>query len=516
MVQTDYSDPSLSKAVDRQDEDAAPFRSSRATKEPLGAVEMGKDEEESAPFRRRDTTSKHQPQSVVVEGLVVEDAVFGAVNDGEGGPNYRSLGWIRTSVLLVKTQIGLGVLGIPSILGTLGLVPGIILILAIACLTTWCDYVVGRWKMACPECYSMADIGRRIAGRPGQEILGAVYWDAHALSPRSFVSGAGMLSVATAFNAMTDNAGCTLVWALVGAILTFLISAIRTLDKISWLGWVGLVGIMSAVLTLAVAVGVQDRPSTAPPVGPWDPQVVVVGAPSFLNAMSAVATIVFSFAGAPNFVNILAEMRRPEDFTKSLITCQTFVTTVYLGRLFLQVIGCVVYHFCGIYVASPALGSAGELLKKVCYGIALPGLIIGCVLNSHLTSKYTFLRIFGKTKHVNSNSLRSWSIWLSCVFTNVAISWIIAEAIPFFDDLLSLIGALLSTFMCLTTCAFMYLWKERSRLRTDRSPGFLALVALNVFIICAGFFIQVSGTVASVISINKSLKGGNTTQPFGC
>ena len=38
------------------------------------------------------------------------DAVWGEI--GEGGPDYRSLGWIRAAVLETKTQIGLGVLGL--------------------------------------------------------------------------------------------------------------------------------------------------------------------------------------------------------------------------------------------------------------------------------------------------------------------------------------------------------------------------------------------------------------------
>ncbi|GAA5874310.1 hypothetical protein JCM8547_007559 [Rhodosporidiobolus lusitaniae] len=466
------------------------------------AKRLEKQDEEAGPFVRRTITptTKAPPQTVVVEGLVVEDAVFGVQGDGEA-INYRSLGWIRTSVLLVKTQIGLGVLGIPSILTTLGLVPGIVLILVVACLTTWCDFVIAQFKLAHPEVYSMADIGFLIGGRFGRELLGGFYW-----LMLTAVAGAGMLSIATAFNAITDNGACTVVFALVGAILTFLVSSIRTLNRISWIGWIGLVGIMTSVITLAIAVSLQDRPDAAPSTGPWDRQVITVGHPSFLNAMSAVSTIVFSFAGAPNFVNILAEMRRPEDFTKSLILTQTFVTATYL------IIGCVVYHYCGIYVSSPALGSAGPLLKKICYGIALPGLIVGCVLNSHLTSKYTFLRIMGRTRHITSNSLKSWMFWLACVFVNVAISWIIAEAIPFFDDLLSLIGALLSTMMCLTVMGVMWLWEHRARLRRDRSARFLALVALNVLIVIAGFFIQVSGTVAGVIAINDSLNKGDTTR----
>jgi len=52
---------------------------------------------------------------------------------------------------MMKTQIGLGVLSIPYVLETLGIVPGIICLLAIAVITTWSDYVVGTFKKAHPD-----------------------------------------------------------------------------------------------------------------------------------------------------------------------------------------------------------------------------------------------------------------------------------------------------------------------------------------------------------------------------
>lgn len=42
-----------------------------------------------------------------------------------------------TSILMMKTQIGLGVLSIPLVFDTLGMIPGIIILLAIAVITTW-------------------------------------------------------------------------------------------------------------------------------------------------------------------------------------------------------------------------------------------------------------------------------------------------------------------------------------------------------------------------------------------
>lgn len=49
-----------------------------------------------------------------------------------------------TSILMMKTQIGLGVLSIPLVFDTLGMIPGIIILLAIAIITTW---VSEQWRI---------------------------------------------------------------------------------------------------------------------------------------------------------------------------------------------------------------------------------------------------------------------------------------------------------------------------------------------------------------------------------
>ncbi len=133
------------------------------------------------------------------------------------------------------------------------------------------------------------------------------------------------------------------------------------------------------MFTLTIAVGVQDRPAAAPQDGPFTSDYDLIGSPTFAEAMSAVSTIVFAFAGAPAFFSIISEMRNPRDYAKSLVVAQSAVALVYI------VIGIVVYYFCGSYVASPALGSAGVTMKKICYGLALPGLIASCMLFVHVS-----------------------------------------------------------------------------------------------------------------------------------
>lgn len=97
------------------------------------------------------------------------DAVFGKIS--KDGPNYRDVGWMGTVVLLFKSQVGLGVLGIPAALDHLGLVPGVIIILLVAVMTTWAAWMVGQFKANHPGVYGIDDAGRIIAGKVGREFF---------------------------------------------------------------------------------------------------------------------------------------------------------------------------------------------------------------------------------------------------------------------------------------------------------------------------------------------------------
>jgi len=102
---------------------------------------------------------------------------------------------------------------------------------------------------------------------------------------------------------------------------------------------------------VTIAVGMQARPSAAPQMRICVSGYKLVASPRFADAIASVSSIVFAYADTPAFFSIVSEMREPPQYTRSLIIFQTVVTPVYLA------IGCVVYYYCGSYVASPALGS---------------------------------------------------------------------------------------------------------------------------------------------------------------
>jgi amino acid permease len=436
----------------------------------------------------------------------IHDGVWGDLD--EDGPNYRGLGWVRTSIIMIKIQFGLGVLVMPSILDTLGMVPGIIILIVLGLLTSWTDWIVGTFKIAHPDVYTLADVGMLMFGKVGREVLFGMYW-----LYLIFVAAAGLLGASTALNALSEHALCTAIFVFICAVVVAGIAAIQTLDKISWFTWVGVVGIFSSLITLAIAVGIQDRPNAAPQAPlPWDKSVKAFNSPTLLEAMAAISTIIFSYSGTPAFFSVISEMRDPRQYNKSLIMCQSVVIGGFV------ILGAVVYSFCGIYVSSPALGSAGVTMKKVCYGLALPGLIAGAVINCHVPAKLVFVRIFRNSRHLSKNTPTHIITWLGCIFTNVSISFIIAEAIPVFGNLLSFAGALLSTPLCLTIECMMFIWEENrtGRLHKGMSMGRKILHAANFLLIIGSIFCMITGMWASIDAIRGDVKKGNTVAPFSC
>lgn len=303
------------------------------------------------------------------------------------------------------------------------------------------------------------------------------------------------------------------------------------------------------VMTATIAVAIQDRPTAAPQTGDWEPDWHLAKAPSFTKAVSAVSSIVFAFSGTPGFFPIAAEMRNPVHYTKALLVCQGFVTAMYI------VVGCVICYYCGSYVASPALGSAGVLVKKVAYGIALPGLLVSTTIVLHVSvvadrgpprafpqqrpprrpngpfttygydgeltpwqfcSKLLFVRILRGSKHLTGNTFTHWATWLGCTFVVGLVAYLIASGIPDFNALVSLIGALFGTLMSFQPMGCMWLYDSWSEGRKNPSVRWGLMVAWSAFVIVSGMFIMVAGTYSSVVGIIDAQRASGGSSAWSC
>ncbi|GJN87102.1 hypothetical protein Rhopal_000047-T1 [Rhodotorula paludigena] len=440
----------------------------------------------------------------IAEGTEVDD-VFGA-QGGEKTVNYRSMGWIWTTIILCKLQFGLGVLTIPSAFHTLGLAPGLVILVVIAVLTGWTSYEIGVFKLNHPQVYSLADCGELMFGKIGGIVFSVATWLFMV-----FVGGSGLLSLTTSLNAMSMHATCTAVFVVVSAAVVLPFALLPKLSDIKWVSWVALVSILSAVLLVTIAIPVGGRPALAPPEGPWSADFRAVGNPSFAQAMNAISNLLFSYAGVPVYLPIASEMRNPRDFRKSVIASQTFMTSLYIA------IGCVVYYYAGQYVASPALGTAGVMIKRIAYGIAFPGLSFSSIIFTHLSGKFIFVRVLRGSYHLNHYTKTHWLVWFACVFGCLLFSYIIASAIPVFGGLVGLIGALFGTSMSLHAEAFMWLYdlRPKFKVREDRTRLMWLGIAGNVVILLIATFLMVGGMYGSILGIRDdyAASGG---RPWSC
>ena len=128
-----------------------------------------------------------------------------------------------------------------------------------------------------------------------------------------------------------------------------------------------------------VGVAIQDRPPSFPKDLEWKSDYKLFGNPTFAEASSAISSLVLAYAGTGAFFPIVSEMKDPKKYTRALIVCQSTITIIYV------VVGVTVYYYCGSHVVNPALGSAGSTIKKISYGIALPGLLVSGLILAHVS-----------------------------------------------------------------------------------------------------------------------------------
>lgn len=270
----------------------------------------------------------------------------------------------------------------------------------------------------------------------------------------------------------------------------------------------GFASIFIAVFIVVVAVTTLDRPAAAPQTGDYELGYYVIAHPTFAAGMVASCTIFVSSAGTSAFLPVISEMREPRDYRKALFVCMGIVNAAYLA------FSLVVYRWCGQWVASPSLGSAGPVIKKVAYGVGLIGFIVSACLYLHVAAKYVFVRVLRNSKHLQSNSLVHWSTWLGITFGLASISFILAEAIPIFNYLLALTGSI-----CFGPLAIMlpgWLWVYDHPGWKKGSVGQQAAYWFHVSFIVLGAFILVAGTYGVVVEIKEAYATGLIGSAFSC
>ena len=405
----------------------------------------------------------------------------------QGEAHFHRLGWKRLAVVLVVDSIALGSLGLPSAFANLGMVAGLILNVGIALIAVYTSYIIGKVQLKFPTVAHYTDIGRLMFGKYGSVVFSTIFACQFILT-----TGSHCLTGSVAFSTIASSGTCTVVFGVVSAILLFFLAIPPSFAEIAIMGYVDFASIIIAIGITIIATGIQSHAGNSTVSGaPWSawPKENL----SLSEAFVSLNNIVFAYAYGGAQPSFMYEMHTPGDYMKSIWVLTILEVIIY------SLTGALIYAFVGQDVQSPALLSAGSTLSRVAFGIALPVIFISGSINTTVVCRFIHGRIYRDsiTRYVNTKT--GWITWLALVSGVTLFAWIIAEAIPFFSQLLSVQSSLFVSGLSFYFPPMMWFlllkeghWYDRKNLRA---------ACLNGIIFAIGLIILGCGTYSSVLSV---------------
>ncbi|CAJ2509694.1 Uu.00g147200.m01.CDS01 [Anthostomella pinea] len=239
---------------------------------------------------------------------------------------------------------------------------------------------------------------------------------------------------------------CLVIFMAAGLIL----GQIRTLQRLGWLANLCVWLTVATVLLVMGSVGhgpnyaaveasfgfPQDMPikrfAGTPPPG------LASGGSGFVGSLNGLNVAVYAYGGAMLYAALLAEMRHPMDFWKSLLIAEIFIYTAYVF------FGIFVYSYEGQYSYNPAvqgipvygIQTAGNILSIISN-------LIAAVLYSNIGLKVVYIEVFHENfgfPHLTTKMGKIW--WSALVPVYWALAFVVGAAVPQFSYIVGLVGAL--------------------------------------------------------------------------
>lgn len=413
-----------------------------------------------------------------------------------GMEKFSRLGWKRLTIVLIVEAVALGSLSIPSTFATLGMVAGVICCVGIGLIAVYTSYIIGQVKVKFPHISNYPEAGRQMFGRWGYEILYIMLCLELLLS-----AGSHCLTGTIAFTNITGSNICAVVFGVVSAIILLIFAIPPSFSEMAILGYIDFASVILAIGITIIGTGVEATNSpgglAAVNWSAWPKEGI-----TFAEAFIALSNIIFAYSFALCQFSFMDEMHTPTDFPKS-------IWTLGLAEIFIYTLtGALCYAFIGQDVQSPALLSAGSLLSRIAFGIALPVIFISGSINTVVLGRLIHGRMFEGSNIRFINTKMGWITWLAVVTVLTILEFVVAEVIPFFDDLLSVISSLFVSGFTFYFPAIMWFMFIRQGSLFD--PKNILMGLINAIILIIGLVVLGAGTYASVVDIVSDIASSHS------
>uniref|UniRef100_A0A7S4DVL7 Amino acid transporter transmembrane domain-containing protein n=1 Tax=Lotharella globosa TaxID=91324 RepID=A0A7S4DVL7_9EUKA len=357
-------------------------------------------------------------------------------------PQVHLQHWVFSGFMMVGYILGTGALVLPSAMASLGYVVGMVVCVMFALLSIYVGIILGRTRNNFyPECRSYKMLARACVGPRFElslEYLTCLNW---------FMTMA--LYVLTAVKAFQSafywTHICGYYWGLgvVAVMVPFMF--IQNMKEMEWLAALSDgAAIIILVMTLVLLTQGSDTPSDHVH-HVWPPHE------NFLDAYNPVSSFVFAYQGQSIFLEIMAEMKEPGKWPQSVYLSHTIMGTSY------AITALVGYYFKGsdvpAFLPDGIENGPGKIVVNllVAYHVLVAYIINNVTLCDMLKRRYFTGAETPLYKHVS----------LGCALLLAA--YLLTNIIPFFEDMVNIIGAMCGSPMMIGLPPLFYFFALRAK-----------------------------------------------------
>lgn len=434
---------------------------------------------------------------------------YGSTPNLEAGSAWAPLksgnsAWL-TAGLIIADVVGAGILGLSVAVAKVGWLAGVVLTLLLLAMNVHISMLMWRVHMHFPSVRSYVQMVEMAFSQApeGQRTGMALIAGAGQHSFLFAMLAIYMLSCGRALgNIFYSVFVCLPTWTLVAGMLILPFHAtarkLGTWQSLIWINVLTIVG----TCCIPLAYMMREGPDVTRPPGSV---FVAVENINFSMAFGALSTFTFAFTSQFMVIEIISEMKNPSEFPTAYI----YMAAPFQAIAFL-IVGVGGYY----YVGDKVTGMIGD---NIPFGMTFQFAAV-CLL-SHMTVTYLIKGIvLCRAVHSvtdkdadNDDSRASWTAWGLIVLLVAVVVWVIASIVPFFNELVDLVGASLTPVCCYIIPILSYLrWSKDFGSKEQRNfEGFILIVELSLAVLLLVF-----GTYFSILNIVE--KWGSFGPPFAC
>ncbi|ODA79024.1 hypothetical protein RJ55_04614 [Drechmeria coniospora] len=495
------------------------------------------------------------------EEVVNEDPESVAVSHGVSEQEWKTASRaLRTAswgavFFLITTDV-LGPFSTPWAFAQMGYGPGIALYTVFGVMAGYSGWIIWRSFSGLDSdrfpLLTYGDLFFRLFGQVSRHVVNFMLGLQLLLNVAALIlsNGQSISQISQGDNDSNGDGICFIACLAIFTAAGCIVGQIRTLQRFAWIAnfavWINLIIIFLCMGVVAnyppnfkateASFGPEFGPGPVQTFAGTPPDGLSTGGSGFVGSLNGLNQAVYSYGGCMAFVAFLSEMRHPWDFWKALLCGEVFIYCVYMF------FGIFVYSYQGQYSFNPVMQGLSPYGFQTAANILnlITGLI-AAALYGNIGFKVIYIEVFEEIFHLPPLTKRIGKIaWAVMIPVYWALAFIIAAAIPQFNYISGLVGALFILSFTYTFPALVGLgfWLRKDAMTAEErfdpstrqynyvDTGFARwkrafmmkpwFNLFNLFYMLGSVVTTVLGVYSSVEGLIAAFDGKSSSTSFGC